>query len=391
LLPPAMLPGRFVALPQLPLLTNAKIDRRVLEAIPLDSAVQLPAGRSPRNDTERRLVAIWADLFTRDDISVDDDFFGLGGHSLLAMRLVGRIRAEFGVEMPVRALFEAPTVAGVAERLAPAAGGAAVATDRPPLVAAERPVVAPLSFGQQRLWFLHRLSGPSSTYNMALTLRVTGELDRTALRAAFDDLMVRHEVLRTTVEDAGDGPRPRIAPLDGPRAELTVVDIDPDELEAAMSAAGEYEFDLAAETPLRVWLFALAADVHVMTIVMHHVAGDAWSVEPLARDLAVAYSARRAGAAPDWVPLPVQYTDYAIWQRKLLGDERDPGSHSARQVAFWQRALAGLPAELALPTDRPRPAEPTYDGAALPFEVPAAVHAGLERLARDADASVFMV
>ncbi|WP_344407481.1 amino acid adenylation domain-containing protein, partial [Dactylosporangium fulvum] len=392
LLPPAMLPGRFVALPQLPQLTSGKTDRHALAAIPLEPAERKPKGRAPRTDTERRLVAIWADLFTRDDVGVDDDFFGLGGHSLVATRLVGRVRAEFGVEMPVRALFEAPTVAGVAAYLAPATGEQVVAvTDRPALVAGARPAAVPLSFGQQRLWFLHRLYGPSSTYNMAMSLRVTGQLDVVALRAAFDDLMVRHEVLRTTVEDAEDGARQRIAPVGELDAEVTVVDVAAGELPAVMSAAGEYEFDLVSEAPFRVWVFAVAADVHVITVVLHHLAGDAWSMEPLARDLAVAYAARRAGSAPDRAPLPVQYADYALWQRELLGDEHDPHSHSARQLAFWERALAGLPVELALPADRPRPAEPTYEGAVLDFELPAPLHARLERLARDADASVFMV
>ncbi|GLL08708.1 hypothetical protein GCM10017581_104780 [Dactylosporangium matsuzakiense] len=346
------------------------------------------SAREPRTDGERRLLSVWRDLFGRADIGVDDDFFGLGGHSLLAIRLVGRVRAEFGVELPVRALFEAPTVAGIAERLAAAALAGA---DRPPLRAAERPAAVPLSFGQQRLWFLHRLTGADSTYNIAMSLRATGALDTSALRAAFGDVVDRHEVLRTTVEDTPDGARQRIAPPGPPHPPVTVVPAGPDGVAAAVEAAGDYAFDLATEAPVRVWVFAVAPDVHVITVVVHHVAGDAWSMEPLARDLATAYAARRQGAAPDWAPLPVQYADFALWQRDLLGDERDPSSRSARQLAFWRRQLHGAPAELFLPTDRPRPAEPSYRGGVIAFQVPAGVHARLERIARERDASVFMV
>ncbi|MFB9415629.1 non-ribosomal peptide synthetase [Dactylosporangium matsuzakiense] len=388
LLPPAMLPTRFVALPRLPQSSSGKVDRRTLAALPLGAAVCPVSAREPRTDGERRLLSVWRDLFGRADIGVDDDFFGLGGHSLLAIRLVGRVRAEFGVELPVRALFEAPTVAGIAERLAAAALAGA---DRPPLRAAERPAAVPLSFGQQRLWFLHRLTGADSTYNIAMSLRATGALDTSALRAAFGDVVDRHEVLRTTVEDTPDGARQRIAPPGPPHPPVTVVPAGPDGVAAAVEAAGDYAFDLATEAPVRVWVFAVAPDVHVITVVVHHVAGDAWSMEPLARDLATAYAARRQGAAPDWAPLPVQYADFALWQRDLLGDERDPSSRSARQLAFWRRQLHGAPAELFLPTDRPRPAEPSYRGGVIAFQVPAGVHARLERIARERDASVFMV
>ncbi|MDG6106888.1 non-ribosomal peptide synthetase [Dactylosporangium aurantiacum] len=392
LLPPAMLPARFVTLPALPQLTSGKTDRQALAALPLEAPPRT-AGRAPRTAAEHEILRLWRDLFGRDDIGVDDDFFALGGHSLLATRLVGRVRAAFGVELPVRALFEAPTVAGVARAVAPdatTAGGPDV-TGRPAVVAGERPAVLPLSYGQQRLWFLHRMFGAGSTYNMAMSLRLTGPLDVAALHRAFGDLMTRHETLRTTVEDVDGTPRQRIAAPGAFPAEVTVVDVAPDGVPAAVAAAGEYAFDLAAEAPIRVWVFQTAAEEHVVTVVVHHVAGDAWSMEPLARDLAVAYAARRDGREPGWAPLPVQYADYAVWQRRLLGRESDPDSEAARQLAFWRDALAGVPDELTLPADRPRPAEPSYDGAVVTFEVPAGLHARLETLARTGDASMFML
>ncbi|MEV4140215.1 amino acid adenylation domain-containing protein [Dactylosporangium sp. NPDC049742] len=389
LLPPAMLPARFVALPGLPQLTSGKTDRQALAAMPLEAGAR-KVGRAAGTPAEQRILNLWSELFGRDDIGVDDDFFALGGHSLLATRLVGRVRSAFGVEMSVRALFEAPTVAGVARTVSGVAhtagpDAAVAASDRPPLVAGERPAAVPLSYGQQRLWFLHRLFGASSTYNMAMSLRLTGPLDVAALHRAFGDLMARHETLRTTVEDADGGARQRIAPPGTHPAEVTVVPVAPDGIAAAVAAAGEYAFDLAAEAPIRVWVFAAAADEHVVTVVVHHVAGDAWSMEPLARDLAVAYTARRDGREPGWAPLPVQYADFAVWQRRLLDSE------APRQLAFWRKALAGLPGDLTLPADRPRPPEPSYDGAVVTFEVPAVLHARLETLARTGDASMFML
>ncbi|WP_231626279.1 condensation domain-containing protein, partial [Streptomyces apocyni] len=251
---------------------------------------------------------------------IDDSFFALGGHSLLATRLVSRVRTELGAELPIRALFEAPTVAALADRLS----GAQRA--RTALARVERPEVVPLSFAQRRLWFLNRFEEADASYNMPLLLRLTGDLDRDALEAALGDVVARHESLRTVfpeVEGAGaeEAGRQVVLPVgaDGARPVLSVVSTTEDELLAAAQTAAGGAFDLTVEVPLRAWLFSVAGDEHVLLLVLHHIAGDGWSMGPLSRDLAAAYTARCDGTEPQWSPLPVQYADYTLWQRDVLG------------------------------------------------------------------------
>ena len=290
----------------------------------------------------------------------------------------------------------------------------------------------PLSFAQRRLWFLWQAEGSSSTYASPLILRLTGPLDRAALAAGLRDVIGRHEALRTVfpavdggpvqriIEDrdvswglpvvhvaaaaAGDAIDGRLLDLDGfagdqdvvdlpvitPAADLPGAEIPASQLAASIARTAAYEFDLAAEIPIRAWLFAVRPDEHVLVIVIHHIAGDGWSYGPLGRDLAAAYAARRDGVEPQWTALPLQYADYALWQHELLADE-DDDSVLSRQLDYWRRALADLPEETALPTDKARPAVPSHDGHMAGFAVSADVHRGLARLARERRATAFMV
>ncbi|MEU0922802.1 non-ribosomal peptide synthetase [Streptomyces malaysiensis] len=388
-LPEAMVPAVLVAMDALPLTPNGKVDRKALPA-PDFGASATGSGRAPRTPREELLCDVFAEVLGLPRVGPDDDFFDLGGHSLLATRLVNRIRSAFGVELQVRTLFETPTVAGLATSLAPGAGG------RAPLVPAERTGRIPLSYAQRRLWFLNRFDGDSGAYNVPLALRLTGDLDREALRAALGDVVARHESLRTVFPetsgpDADGGAHQRIVDAGTARPALPVTDTDEASLPGQLAAEAATGFDLTRELPLRTRLFALAPDSHVLLLVMHHIASDGASAAPLARDLASAYEARRAGEAPRWTPLRVGYADYSVWQREVLGDESDPESPISRQLAFWTDALAGLPDQLELPTDRPRPAAATGAGDTVPVRIGPELHQRLAGLARENRASAFMV
>ena len=384
-LPEYMVPSAVVVVDGLPLSVNGKVDR---SALPVPEYGAGAGGYvAPRSAVEQVLAGVWADVLGVERVGVADDFFALGGHSLLAVRLISRVRAVLGAEVGIRALFGAPTVAGMAGLVA--GGGEAV---RLPVRAVPRPGVVPLSFAQRRLWFLGRLEGPSATYNIPVAVRVRGRVDAGALRAALGDVAERHEALRTVFPDVEGVPFQRVLAGGAGCPVLEEVALAGEgELAGAVAGAAGYRFDLAGEVPVRAWLFGLGAGEHVLVVVVHHIAGDGWSMRVLGRDLAVAYAARAAGAAPGWARLPVQYADYALWQRELLGDEDDPAGLGWRQAEFWRSALAGLPEEVALPADRPRPGVASYRGGSVRFAVPAGVHAGLAEVARGCGATVFMV
>ncbi|MFF2326473.1 MULTISPECIES: non-ribosomal peptide synthase/polyketide synthase [unclassified Streptomyces] len=381
-LPEYMVPAAFVSLDALPLTASGKLDRR---ALPEPESTVTPAGREPHTPQEHVLAGLFAEVLGLPQVGVDDNFFDLGGHSLLATRLVARVRATLGVELALPTLFSTPTVAGLAAGL----GGADRA--RLALRRSERPEAVPLSSAQRRLWFLRQLEGADSVYNMPLAWRLSGPLDLAALEAALSDLADRHETLRTVFPAADGVPYQRVLPAGEARPSLSVTPADEPALPELLTGAAARGFDLATEPPLRAEVFEVSANEHVLLLVMHHIAGDGWSLGPLAADLATAYAARRQGEEPQWAPLPVQYADYTLWQHRLLGDAADQDSLFAQQAAYWTRTLADLPEQIRLPADRHHPATPSCSGGHLAIELDAELHAGLVRLGREHGASVYMV
>ena len=381
-LPEYMVPSAFVFVDRFPLTANGKLDRA---ALPAPEAEAGRAYRGPRTPAEEILCALFAEVLGVSRVGIDDNFFALGGHSLLATRLISRIRATLDVELAIRSLFEAPTVEGLARRLEE--GGAA----RPALRPVARPLEIPLSFAQRRLWFLNRLEGPSGTYVIPVAVRLKGALDLAALEAALGDVVDRHESLRTVFPDRLGVPRQEILAPEAGRPRLVVAEVGEAELAAALSSAARRGFDLSEEPPLRAHVFALGADEHVLLLLLHHIAGDGWSMRPLWRDLAAAYAARLSGGAPRLAALPVQYADYALWQHGVLGAESEAGSAIAGQLAYWRETLAGLPAELDLPRDRARPAASSYCGDLVGLSLSAELHGRLLSLGRETGASLFMV
>ncbi|BCO83874.1 hypothetical protein MINTM011_22090 [Mycobacterium paraintracellulare] len=383
-LPEYMVPAAVVVLDALPLTVNGKLDTRALSAPEYQNA----GYRAPANPVEEILAGAFAEVLGIERVGVDQSFFDLGGDSLLAMRLVAAIEMGLKAELSVRTVFEAPTVTQLALRVGGGGGR------RQPVVALERPEVVPLSFAQQRLWFIDQLLGPSPIYNMAVALRLSGRLDAEALGAALADVVARQETLRTLFPAIDGIPEQVVIPIEQADFGWQVVDATdwPEtRLQEAVDPTVRHSFDLATEIPLRARLFRIAEDEHVLVAVVHHIAADGLSMSPLVADLAVAYASRCAGQAPGWAPLPVQYADYTLWQRAQLGDVTDSDSPIAAQLAYWEQELAGLPERLALPTDRPYPPMADYRGASVMVEWPPELQQRVRAVAREHNATSFMV
>jgi amino acid adenylation domain-containing protein len=389
-LPGWSVPSAVVLLDAMPLNPHGKTDRR---ALPAPAALDpLPAGfAEPAEGTEREVARAWREVLGMPRIGADDDFWELGGHSLLGMQVLSRIRQRTGVELPVRALFEAPTVAALAARI-DAARGAPVRAPQPPLRASRRTGPAPLSFAQERLWFLHQMEPESPFYNIPFAVRLAGELSVDALRGALAEIVRRHEALRTTFRADSSGSWQVVHPAPEAFA-LTVADLRALPAEWAdgevlrlMADEAEHPFDLRRDSMLRALLIRVTAQRHVLVLNLHHVAGDGWSIGVLFRELAAVYGALRAGAPVPLPPPPVQYADFAAWQREWLRDDV-----LQAQLAYWRGRLADAPAVLELPTDRARPAQQSHRGEVRSFDVPPALTARLRALARGSDATLFMV
>ncbi|MFJ9034765.1 amino acid adenylation domain-containing protein, partial [Streptomyces sp. NPDC102274] len=383
LLPEYMVPSAFVVLDELPLTVNGKTDRRALPAPEPDAAGEYVA---PRTAEEQALAETWAEVLGVERVGVHDDFFELGGDSISSLRVVSRIRSVLGTGLSPRALFDHPTVARLAEtalrgtvppgtvpvpRLVPAPD------DRGP-VPAPRGDDLPLSFAQERLWFLDDFARDSVEYNVVTALRLTGDLDTSALRTAVSRLVARHEALRTTFDSVdGRGVQLVHAAVDVP-VQVTTLD-------EALSAAVSTPFDLRTGPLLRVFLAEVSPREHVLVLAMHHIVTDGWSMGVVTRELSAFYTDAVRGRQSELAELPVQYPDFAVWQRdRLMGDALD------EHLAYWRGQLADLE-PLELPTDRPRPAVRTSAGALHAFEVPAQLTERLARAGRRRGASLFMV
>ncbi|MEV6681883.1 amino acid adenylation domain-containing protein [Streptomyces erythrochromogenes] len=383
-LPRHMVPSGFVVLDALPLTPHGKLDRKALP-VPQAPATN-PRGRTPRTPQESVLADLFAEVLGIPSVTIDDNFFELGGHSLLATRLISRIRTTLHTEVPLATLFQHPTIATLTPHLHHPT------TSRPALEPVPRPDVLDLSPAQARMWFLNRLDTSLPTYVEPLAFSLDGPLDRRALSEALADVVDRHESLRTVFPEDADAPRQAVHGPGAGRTLLTVEQVDDAAgLQRRIAEEATRGFDLTSELPVRATLFSLGPEEHTLLLCLHHIVADGWSLAPLVRDVSRAYAARMAGSAPRWAPLPVQYADYTVWQERLLGDAGDPASAHARQLTYWRERLAGLPDEIALPADRPRPATASGRGAQLGVALPAPLLRKLTGLAAGTGTTLFMV
>ena len=385
-LPEYMVPSAFVGLPALPLTPNGKVDRKALPA---------PEGRgveeeyvAPCTPTEELLAGIWAEVLRQERVGRHDNFFALGGHSLVAIQVVSRVRDTFGVELPVRCVFESPTVAELSAAVEAARGEQRPAL--PPIEPLSREGALALSFAQERLWFLDHLEGPSAAYNSPAGLRLSGPLDVVALERSLGEIVRRHEVLRTSFPTVEGVAVQRIAPVlevGLPVVELQGLDEGEREAEVRRLAAEEAQrpFDLARGPLLRVCLLKLGEEDHGLLVTLHHIVTDGWSMGVFVRELSALYQAFSTGRPSPLAGLPIQYADFAAWQRGWL-----QGAVLEGQLGYWQQQLAGAPGLLELPTDRPRPAVQSSRGASAAFALEAELTQGLKALSQRAGVTLFM-
>ncbi|MBV9774092.1 MAG: AMP-binding protein, partial [Gemmatimonadetes bacterium] len=385
-LPDYMVLAAFVVLDALPLTPNGKLDRRALPAP--ESSGDEADFVAPRTPTEERLTGIYADVLGAGPVSVDADFFAVGGHSLLATRVISRVREAFGVELPLRALFDAPTAAGLAARVDAMRAGAAA--DASPIEHVSHEGALPLSFAQQRLWFLDQMEPGSAAYNMPAALRIRGVLDAEALRRSLEEVVRRHEALRTVFRVVDGEPAQLVRePAPFPLEVIDLRGFGEEEREAELLRMAREEagrpFDLAAGPLLRATLLRLGDEEHALLFTMHHIVSDGWSVGVLVHEVSALYPALARGEASPLPELPIQYAEYAVWQRRhLQGEALDA------QIAYWRERLADAPAVLDLPTDRPRSAQVSARGDSVSFSLSSETTRALRELARREGATLFM-
>jgi acyl carrier protein len=381
LLPAYMVPTAIGVLDAFPLAFDGELDIDALPAPEYDDADRYRA-------IEQVLAGIFAQVLGVEHVDADESFFDLGGDSLAAMRVIAAVNTTFDAHLPLGSVFNAPTVSELASRLGGDSGGFT------PLVARERPAILPLSSAQSRLWFIGQLRGPSPVYNRAVALRLRGPLDAEALGVAMADVAARHESLRTVFAVVDGIPQQLVLPAEGADFGWRVVDgrgWSTAELNEAVEEVAQYSFDLATEIPMRAQVFSVTDAEHVLVVVVHHIAGDGWSIGVLASDISAAYAGRYRARATGWAELPVQYADYTLWQRECLGDLSDPNSPLAAQSRFWEDALAGMPQRLELPTDRPYPPVADHRGASVTVDWSAELQQRVRDVAREFNATSFMV
>ncbi|WP_194817579.1 non-ribosomal peptide synthetase [Nocardia sp. XZ_19_385] len=380
-LPAHMVPSTITVLTELPLSGNGKLDRRALPAPEVRSGRYRP----PATRTERAIADTFGELLGVPRVGRDDNFFALGGNSLIAIRCVARLGAELSTRISVRTVFDAPTVAELAQAVRSAG------TRRGPRPGPRiRPARIPLSAAQRRMWFLNRYDPGSPIYNVPIAVRLSGLLDPEVLHCAIIDVLARHEALRTSYPVGPDG-EPYQHVLPKPAVGMPISEIDSAQIGDQVARVTATGFDLTTELPVRVALLRMTPRESVLVVVLHHITSDGWSLAPMTRDLMVAFAARRAGVEPQWPPLPLQYADYALWQHELLGEDRDPASVAHRQLDYWRATLHGIPAVSALPSDHPRPRVLTHRAGRVEFAIDSTVRQQIQRTARWYGASTFMV
>ncbi|TCP58025.1 amino acid adenylation domain-containing protein [Tumebacillus sp. BK434] len=388
ILPDYMIPAAFVFLDAIPLTANGKIDRRILPDP--EGLIEQSEYIAPSTELEAQIAAIWAEVLNTEQVSVADNFFDLGGHSLMVTQVVSRLNKALGIKLPLRTLFEAPTIVELALRVEALNGEAAApARSEAPIEPISRDGKLPLSFSQQRLWVLEKLIPGLTAYNIPYAVRLTGELHHAHFETALNEMIERHESFRTTFSDASGEPEQVIhaavwTPL--PVVDLTHLHGAALEAEVArlVQAENETPFDLRQGPLIRYQLLKLGAAEHVLLLTLHHIISDGWSRGILIQELTHLYDVRVSGKASALQPLPLQYADFAAWQRKFLQEELGP------QIDYWKNQLGGdLPA-LQLPTDRPRPPMQSHKGAQLTFRLPQEVGDKLIRLSQQQGATLFM-
>jgi len=374
----------------LPLSANGKLNRRALPAPDHERPELENVFVAPRTAVEELLVDIWVQVLGIDRVGITDDFFDLGGHSLLATQIVSRVREAFHVELPLRDLFESPTIAGLAENIEAVLKGNED-VDIPPVQRAPRDQALPLSFTQQRLWLLDQLNVGGATYNLLSSLRLSGPLQVSAMEETLTEIVRRHEVLRTTFGMLNDEPVQVISPpqrLELPVSDLSKLSVPEQEAEIKTQVFAESQrpFDLSRGPLVRAVLLRLEAHEHVLLFTVHHVVSDGWSMGRLVDEVAALYEAFRKHQPSPLPELSIQYGDYAVWQRNWL-----QGKVLDDQVAYWREQLAGAVPTLNLPTDFPRPAVQSYQGANQRFQLPEDLTSKLKRLCKEEGVTMFML